>query len=103
MLGQQDLPSALAKSNSAGPTTNVLQHFFFLIHFNELGVIVLFNFAYVQGYLSLGMYNNISSAVEFQRWWVLKSNIFCQESRKKFLKIPTGNVSSSKIGHNFRK
>ena len=24
--------------------------------------------------------NNIGSVVEFQRWWVLKSKIFCQES-----------------------
>ena len=26
--------------------------------------------------------NNISSVVEFQRWWVLKSKIFSQESTK---------------------
>ena len=48
---------------------------------------------------------NISWVVELKRWWVLKTKIFGQEStpKEKVSKIPTGNVSSSKIGHNFRK
>ena len=42
------------------------------------------------------MYNNISTVVEFQRWWVLKSKLFGQESTshqgkifKKFLPVMT--------------
>ena len=41
------------------------------------------------------MYLNISSVVEFQRWWVLKSKIFGQES--KYLK------ELKEFAHNFRK
>ena len=42
--------------------------------------------------------SNISSVVEFQRWWVLKSTIFGQESTysKDFFLNPTLNYSSSK-------
>ena len=50
---------------------------------------------------------NISSVVEFQRWWVRKSKLFGQESTchqgKIFKKNPTSNDSLSKIGRNFRK
>ena len=38
--------------------------------------------------------NNISSVVEFKRWWVLKSKIFGLESR--FKEIPPMNDGSSK-------
>jgi hypothetical protein len=42
--------------------------------------------------------------VEFQRWWVLKSKIFGQEStslKDKKHQNPSMNVSSSKTGHDF--
>ena len=41
---------------------------------------------------------HISSVVEFQRWWILKSNIFGQESTnsKDFFLNPTMNYSLSK-------
>ena len=45
------------------------------------------------------IYNNISSVVEFQRWWVLKSKLFCQVStysKEKIKKILTMNDSSTK-------
>ena len=46
--------------------------------------------------------NNISSVVEFQRWWILHSKIFGQHSRtNKIRKILSMNVSLSKIGHDF--
>ena len=43
----------------------------------------------LQALSSCNNYFNISSVVEFQRWWVLKSKIFGQESTysKEFLKI----------------
>ena len=46
---------------------------------------------------------NVSSAVEFQRWWVLKSKIFGPESKylKDFFLNLSMNVSLSKIGHDF--
>ena len=33
-------------------------------------------------HLAMCTYNNVSSVVEFQRWWVLKSKIFGQESTR---------------------
>ena len=44
------------------------------------------------------LYNNISSVVEFQRWWVLKSKLFAQESTcsKEILISTTYRVSLSK-------
>ena len=51
-------------------------------------------------------YININSVVEFQRWWAIKSKILAknlQNSKEFILKIPTRNVSLSKIEHNFRK
>ena len=47
------------------------------------------------------VYINISSVVEFQRWWVLKSKIFGQESTSLKEKNLSMNVSSSKTGHDF--
>ena len=50
--------------------------------------------------------SNINSVVEFQRWWVLTSKNFDQESKyfkEKVLKIPAMNDRSSKIGHDSRK
>ena len=43
-------------------------------------------------------HSNISSVVEFQRRWVLKSKLFGQEStcHQKSLKTPMSNDSSSK-------
>ena len=49
-----------------------------------------------------GFFNNISSVVEFQRWWVLKSNIFGQESTyswgKKSKKFLRGMSVHQKLG-----
>ena len=47
---------------------------------------------------------NISSVVDFQRWWVLKSKIVGQESiySKGFFLNLSMNVSLSKIGHDFK-
>ena len=43
--------------------------------------------------------NNVSSVVEFHRWWVLKSKIFGQKStysKESYLKNPSMNYGSSK-------
>ena len=47
------------------------------------------------------VYCNISSFVEFQRWWVLRSKNFGQESTYTREKKLPKNVSLSKIGHHF--
>ena len=52
------------------------------------------------------MYVNVSSVVEFQRWWVLKSKTLAKNQntqRKPLYFVNTGNASLSKIGHHFRK
>ena len=52
------------------------------------------------------MHINISSVVEFQRWWVLQKQDFGPRIniiKEKKVKIPSLNDSSSKIGHDFRK
>ena len=51
---------------------------------------------------------NISSVMEFQKWWVLKSRIFGQESTIIILKggfffKSANEYRFSKIGHDFRK
>ena len=75
-------------------------------HCFQLKIILIFFLAnvptkedHLKAIVLLGEYYNISLIVEFQRWWVLKCKIHL---RKKSKKIPTGNVSSSKIGHLFR-
>ena len=51
----------------------------------------LFRHTYINSLILYNVYNNISSVVEFQRWWLLKSKLFGQEStwhqRKIFKKI----------------
>ena len=45
------------------------------------------------------IHNNVSSVVEFQRWWVIKCKIFAQEStcsKEFFYNNPTMNYGSSK-------
>ena len=74
MLGQQDLPSALTKSNSAGPTINILQPFFLLIFFFVLGLY----FAYVQDDLRIFCHNKcrhggfIFKLLGYRKWSAIK-------------------------------
>ena len=63
-------------------------------------LVPVFNYAGFQMHYSIGSYRyvitNISSVVQFHRWWVLKSKFFGQESTchqgksfKKFLRVMT--------------
>ena len=74
-----------------------MQHLLFsMTHVGKLnGANICFTYFYTDEILRL-LYTNISSVVEFQRWWVLKSKLFGQESTchqgkifKKFLRVMT--------------
>ena len=91
-LSQAEKKITVVKPEQTHKVTTIFTQDYNFVH---PGKFWLLFFEFTQLYM-LGMKLNISSVVEFQRWWVLKSKLFGQESTchqgkifKKILRVMT--------------
>ena len=99
-------PSSLWKSATQNYGVAWMELTSYDYHCFQLKVTLIFFLAnvptkedHLKAIVLLGEYYNISSIVEFQRWWVLKSKVFGQEStylKVFFLQNSSMNYGSSK-------